>query len=470
MKNLIQQRSLYFWFLLFVFILGMGLRVYSPAHVPPGLWNDESSYAGPALDFMQRHSFPLIYFTHGEAQFGLLPYLLSIGFRLLGDHSYTPRLVMAFLGCLGLLGCWLATCELFFQSRHKEMVALLATSLLAFSYWHLNFSRIIFSASLTPTFGTYSIWLTLYVLRTKRALLAIPAGFATGLGIYTYWQFVFEAPISVLLLLREFIRRPKTIKTIFAIYILTVLLTLAPFVYAFFYYDLTIRLRNVGLNVHANTNTVQYLSSLAHNFWLHIRMLFTHGDQNIRHNYPGQAQLAILPQFGLICAFIASLAYLPFSKKYKARIPILPHFKGYDPLIHPLAICWLWLMFSVMPAALSNEGLPHASRGVCMLIPLHILAAYGLVVFIECLRFIFARHGFPAVFNIFIYTLVGLLLAQQAIAVTQQYFVWMPRHRDARGGFQTFDGNYLRHNFAKEAERIRKEDTSRYQKEVAGEK
>ncbi len=72
-------------------------------------------------------------------------------------------------------------------------VALIATALLAFSEWHLHFSRLALPPVSMVFFQVLASLLLLAALRTRSLWLFVGTGVVLGLGIYTYNSYPYFA-------------------------------------------------------------------------------------------------------------------------------------------------------------------------------------------------------------------------------------------------------------------------------------
>lgn len=423
LKSWLQQHRYSVLFSL-VLLAGAFLRFHHLQNIPPGLWYDEAFYAVHAMEFLQ-HGSKLIYFMRNEAQIGLFPEMLSWGFWWMGDTILAPRGVVAIIGMLTLIGCYYLTRLLFNHFFHSRFIALLATFLLASSYWHVNFSRLLFSTSLVPFFEVFSLLFTLIAFQKNQKLLAFIAGIVTSLGLYSYWQYYPFVVIPASISLYFIWHKRQAAMMVFTAFIVGGILTALPLLYAFVTYDMLARLQAIAITkpAEANANDNSILTFLHHS-WLHIQMLFWEGDKNWRHNLSGQAQLAPLAMAGLLfCAWPRSVL-----KK--------------NSLGASLLLLLAWIILAMLPASLSSNALPHASRAIGMVVPLQILAAWGLVSFCVHLPKTFSK---PAL------VILIFCVALQYYATYEQYFIRFANAPEAREAFQIKDRNYLSYHFAWEA-------------------
>jgi hypothetical protein len=97
-------------------------------------------------------------------------------------------------------------------------------------------------------------------------------------------------------------------------------------------------------------------------------MFHVSGDCNPRHNLPCQPELN-LPTGILFLIGIGAAALAYFKASYR-----------------PAAIILMWLPIMLLPAALSNEGVPHALRSIGAIPAVILLATFGAAWSLEKLR------------------------------------------------------------------------------------
>ena len=425
-----KREYLFFGGMAIALLTGIILRFSALPLVPPGIWYDEVFYCDEAMSFLNQ-KIRLIYNIRNEAQIGLFPALLAFGFLVFGDTIIAPRAVMAFFGCLSLLGCGLLTLELLKDNKYKKPITVLATFLLATSYWHLNFSRLIFSASLAPAFEVFSLYFTLRAFRYGDAKTIIAAAVITALGFYTYWQYYPYALIPAGIALFYLINDPAKYKKTFWLYTAACIIAITPLIYGFYYNDMTGRLKPLAISFS--------LFQFWDNTVLHIKMLFMngYGDRNWRHNLSGNAGLAPLAAFGVISASIYFLFLLIGGKKHRSDLKVL-------------GLLFIWCLLAMLPASLSNEGLPHASRAVGMIIALQIIAAMGVFVVFRIIYImlgkVITQKPALAVTCLVLFS----LSAFQAICTKYEYFDIFANSPEAKRAFMAPNQKYMHYNFMQE--------------------
>ena len=110
---------------------------------------------------------------------------MSLIFRVGGDGVTTMRLASAIPGIVMVPVCYLLV-----RSMFPFRVALLASTLLVFSLWFMIQSRIAFGGITSVFMAMLAMWLLIETVRTRRLWLAVAAGVALGLGLYTFKTFL----------------------------------------------------------------------------------------------------------------------------------------------------------------------------------------------------------------------------------------------------------------------------------------
>lgn len=420
-----------------ILCLGFAFRFYNLEYVPPGLWFDEAFYADEGIRVLQ-HGPRMVYFMRDEAQIGLFPMILAVGFWFFGDSLLAIRATMALWGFAGLIGCYLLSLELFLRSPQRKIIALGATFFLATSYWHLNFSRVAFSASLIPTIEILSFWLTLYTFRKNKVILAAVAALVTALGLYTYWSYYPFMLLPAAFALHHLYRNGRSALLVFVVYVGVGILTCVPLITAFIQYDMLARLRSTS-NFSAQETSDFYLllKEFFYHVYLHIHMLFVVGDSNWRHNLSGQPQLSPIVSLGLCLSLAVMIGQF-------IKLPTRSFV--FSDAMKPLLLLLGWVFVAMLPAALSNQALPHALRALGMVVPCQILSAFGYAALIE---YCYKRFQKPLFTRLSIVLLLVMVVYQTA-SVVYQYFIVFAHHPSSKEHFVLLDNSFLRHQFAKD--------------------
>ena len=350
-----------------ILIIAIFLRFYHFNTTPPGLYPDEAMNGNNATEVAETGHFKVFY-PEDNGREGLYVNLVAVAIDTF--HAYEPwvvRLPAAIAGVLTVWGLYLLVAELFGTGP-----GLLAAFLLATSFWGIIFSRIGFRAILAPLLLVWTLWLIIKAFRSdnKRAatLYAIFAGIVYGLGFYTYIAYRIT-PILFLLFIPFFRKFPDFWKRT-GFFIITTFIVAAPIGWYFATTPGSFFGRTAQIAVTAASNPVR---DFAINTTKELLMFNYHGDYNWRQNISGAPELfwpvGILFVLGIILAIYFLIRYA--RKKY-----VTAENKNLFPLFGIL-LTFAWFIFGILPAAASDEGIPHALRSILALPPALIFASLG---------------------------------------------------------------------------------------------
>lgn len=178
-----------------IWILGIVLRFYDLAQLPPGLWYDEALNGLNALNLIEEQPLRLAFIYEGLPQEPLFMYLIAGGFLLFGASGLVIRITSAVIGSLTIPLLYYVVRE-----NAGRRVALLSALCLALMRWHVHFSRVGFRTILVPLVTLACFLFFLRGMRTKKWSAFVLAGLFLGLGFYTYLSFYF-VPLILLLTL-----------------------------------------------------------------------------------------------------------------------------------------------------------------------------------------------------------------------------------------------------------------------------
>lgn len=200
MKNL--------WLLLAVcfVVVGSFLRVWQLGVVPDGLTWDEAAigYNGWSVWTTRRDEWlerlPISFKSFGDFKAPLAIYINGPFTLLLGMHAWSIRLPFALAGSL-LLGIWL-----FFLLTLKKWKLLTSgyavafgVASLAFSPWHLMFSRIGFESGLSLLLLVSGMFAVLWYLKKSAKLwLLLLGAFFLAMSLYAYHSAKIVVPLLLL--------------------------------------------------------------------------------------------------------------------------------------------------------------------------------------------------------------------------------------------------------------------------------
>lgn len=350
--------------LLAVLALGAALRLTGIGSSPPGLYPDEATNGNDALRVLETGR-PQWFYPNNNGREGLFVNLQAVSLSVAGVREpWALRVVSAIAGILTIPGLYLLGRELW-----GKRAGLLAAAVLAGSFWHVTFSRIGFRAILAPLVLAWALGILLLGLRKLRAgqprgaAWTVLGGALAGAGLHTYIAFRAAALAFVVAgLAATWTSRPALrarVATALLAAGAAALLVAAPLLHYFATHPGSFSSRASQVSVLADAHP---LREIARNVGLEAGMLVARGDRNWRHNDAGRAALPAL----LVPFLVIGLGALAMQGARK---------RGKDlPL---LLVCAL-LVSGMLPAVASSEGMPHALRGILLIVPVFLLAGLGL--------------------------------------------------------------------------------------------
>lgn len=375
------SRTQRYTFLAGILIIATFLRFYHLTTIPPGLYPDEAVNGNNAVEVAETGHAQSFYIENNGRE-GLYINILAAVFKVLppghADLAQAPwmvRLPAAVAGVLTVLGLYLLVAELFGNGP-----GLLAAFLIATSFWHVIFSRIGFRAILTPLLLVWALWLFLKAIRSTvspsastsaRSVrgwwYAITGGIVYGLGFYTYIPYRIT-PLLFLLFIPFLARKPGFWKWT-AVFLAVTFLVAAPLGWYFVQHPADFFGRTAEISVTSASNPIV---AFARNLSKELLMLNWHGDYNWRQNVSGAAELAWPVGIVFLIGFFLGLYSL--WKSWRTR-----HAAAREDLFPPFALTlmYAWFAVGILPAAASNEGIPHALRSILMIPPVLTFAALG---------------------------------------------------------------------------------------------
>lgn len=172
-------------------------RSYSLADIPPGLHSSEEAVRRAASDVLER-GWIGAWSTTAQGQPTGYVYWAALWMALLPDDAHALRFASGLVG-LATLAVFYLFCRALFSGR----AAVLGTVLLAFSLWHLHYSRWAFPTVALPLVEMAAAYLLFRALAEgadlgRRRRLFTLSGVTLGLGFYTHNAFwVFTAAVAL---------------------------------------------------------------------------------------------------------------------------------------------------------------------------------------------------------------------------------------------------------------------------------
>lgn len=420
-----------------ILALGAYIRFTGLTCLPPGLYPDEAMNTTDGLTTAEAGGWKLFY-ENNNGREGLYINILGYLLHWFGNSLWVVRFFPALIGTLTLPAVyWLG------RRVSGRFGGIMALGLTAFSYWHLNFSRIgfrallmVFMLSWAFAFLVEGFWRLVNTKKRTGLFFAI-SGMFFGLSLHTYIA-VRIAPAAVgvlfLLALLFFTAFWKDILKNAFITVFFTALTAAPLVYDFILNPIHFTGRTSNVSV---LNSPHLAEDLGKSIFLTLASFLAYGDQNWRHNYPWLP--LVLPVWGIILFIGVGWGISRFIKEIGKKFAgkgAKDKKKNWETVVWIFLIAW-W-GFLLLPSIMTNEGLPHALRSIGAIPPTFLLA--GLIIskwanLVGTQRAVFLRVIFS-----------GLAILSAAISVYAYFFLWgrSPQAHDAFDFRTSGIGIYLR--------------------------
>jgi|GEM_PF-829766 len=383
------------WFLIelaivaVVIAVGAYVRMTDLTCLPPGLYPDEAMNTTDGLTTAEAGRWELFY-ENNQGREGLYINILGYLLHWFGPSLWIVRFLPALIGTLTLpaiywLGrrlCGSAPC----RSGSGRFGSLVALGLMAFSYWHINFSRIGFRALLMVfllawafAFLGEGFWRIIYRESKKFSVpvwvFFAAAGLILGLSLHTYIAVRIAPAVVVVLWVAAFIFFANSWKDILRAGLVTLLfaaVTAAPMLYDFAVNPTHFAGRTNNVSVLKSPHMIQ---DLGKSVFLTLASFVAYGDQNWRHNYP--LLPLVLPVWGIILFIGVVLGVIKFFQELAGKL-VKKGNKSKDKNWELVAWVFLiaWWVFLLVPSILTNEGLPHALRSIGAIPPTFILIGF----------------------------------------------------------------------------------------------
>ncbi len=372
-------------------------RLYHLNTLPPGLHPDE---AANGLDIVQRifhHDWRVIYATNGPRE-ALFFYLQAFFVWTLGNTIFALRLAPALLSIATVVMVYLYTKDWF-----GRRTALLAAFLIAVNPWVVTIGRDGFRAGMTPLIIASVAFLAGRAYTRQKIGYFIAAGAVFGLGFYTYTAYTLFSLVPVGGLVYLAIRNRDWLKRNWKNLLISVAVTLAVLLPL----GITI-VRNPGAStaraggtsfLNKDLNGGKPVQTLLVGAGKTLMQYNFVGDQNSRHNLPGEPLLNTFVGIMLILGLLVA-----FSRIGRAK--------------YAAVLAMFFVM--MLPAILTAEGLPHALRSIGTAASVFTLAAIGIDYLLTKWYKTFPVNA-PA--RSAAAVMIGLLLFLTLVQGWRQYFV-----------------------------------------------
>ncbi len=270
-------------FLILITAAAFFLRIYKIEEIPLGVWFDEAQNGNEVIRLLAGGRFE-IFIPRLTQMPAMFTWLASAFVKVSGADIVSLKMVSITLGTLCVPAFYFLARRVFGSARY----AAAAAAMLAFSRWHITFSRVAFLGMQAIFIEIIFFNFYLKMLEDNKWYFAALAGFLGGLGLYSFSSFnmvpvIAAAHLFILFLMnkKEFLKKHLK-KAVIAGAV--GLVTAAPLVtYALNnWQDYTRRFKDV--NITQEIKEKQSLKPLLISLKLHMRMFNFEGDYNGRHN------------------------------------------------------------------------------------------------------------------------------------------------------------------------------------------
>ncbi|OGM31947.1 hypothetical protein A2803_02565 [Candidatus Woesebacteria bacterium RIFCSPHIGHO2_01_FULL_44_21] len=179
------------WKLVVVVLLAFLLRFVNLASYPAGFSADEVNQGYTAYSILKTgkdewgEPFPVAPRSYGDYRAPLYTYLTVPSVGIFGLNEFATRLPAVIFGTLSVAVVYFLVRELFKEKGEK--LAVIASSLLAISPWHVALSRGAFEPNLPTLIIPLGVLFFLKGRKQKNYMLA--AALSLGLGLFSYYSF-----------------------------------------------------------------------------------------------------------------------------------------------------------------------------------------------------------------------------------------------------------------------------------------
>jgi 4-amino-4-deoxy-L-arabinose transferase-like glycosyltransferase len=188
LQKIKNYKFLFFGFILLLFLIGLGIRIYNIEGIPPGIDWDEASIGYNAFSLVQTgkdewgKSFPLIFQAFGDYKLPLYIYSTAGFITFLGLSVFSIKITAILAGSLSILVLYFLAQQIF----KNRAISLLAATFLTFSPQSIFFSRLSQEVILCSFFILCGLLFEIWYIRKKRIFLFYLSFLFLGLSLFTY--------------------------------------------------------------------------------------------------------------------------------------------------------------------------------------------------------------------------------------------------------------------------------------------
>jgi hypothetical protein len=315
--------------LLFILAVGLFLRLYRLDVQPFGIWSDEVDIGAIANRILNNPEFRPFIVPDNQTPLHFFA-LVAWSFQLLGKSIIAIRVVTVSLGTASIGLAFLAGREAF-----GNRFGLLFAFAVAVAHWHVNFSRFGVYTMSVSFFGLLAIWFLLRARRTRQLHDFVWAGLALGFGLNFYIAARLLVVVLFIYLGYEVLLAcwhrlapagikpyPRSTLAVGLVALLAaVWFSIAPLIqYSVTYPDLYWG-RSNDVSIFTHRDEPDLATAIYKNTVTHLLMFNYHGDNNGRHNLPGEPMLD--PAMGVLFVLGVGLAVARFRNPVNLLMLVL---------------------------------------------------------------------------------------------------------------------------------------------------
>lgn len=401
----ISERNL----LIIIMLLGAIIRFVKLDGQPFGLWFDEADFGLKAMQTLSdKSSFPVFFADIRVPAYFI--YLMTLSFKIFGISIPTLRFVSAFFGVVTIAAAYFCGSELF-----NRKTGLLLAFLIAFSRWHLNWSRIGLDNITVPFFELLVIALLMRAFRRLRLMDFALAGLGLGLGLSFYASMRLFPVVIGLWFLAKWIRDRHVMRSTWpglVVFSLAVVVSVIPIAQYALYNPQAFWSRINEASIFKGRTLQESWSPIVENTQEHLLMFNYKGDYNGRHNLPGQPMLDPISASLMVVGFGIALT------RYKEPKYLL---------------VVLWFLIMLLPGILSLDfESPQSLRAIGSLPAAYLLAVIPIY---EIWKITETEYIKPIINGISIF--LGIIFVFSAIYNLSLYFTYQSKSSDSWTQFST---------------------------------
>ena len=276
-------------------LVALGVRLAALQDIPYGLWFDTAEDGNQAIRMLQNPSYRPVFIAEATQLPALFVYFDAFSINFLGNEALAVRLPAALFGAATVPALWW-----FGRQLGGPVLGLAAAFALATSRWHIDFSRLALASIVSPLSLTLALAATLAALRAKthtaRITLAILAGLAVSLGLWSYPASLLVAPVLAggiaWWVVRGRLRawQPRLVRgaIVLAIAGVSCASSLGPLLQLSIENPDMVFQRTQAVAVTGDASQAVFESAIQH-----VLMFTVRGDRNGRHNTPGRPELGL---------------------------------------------------------------------------------------------------------------------------------------------------------------------------------